>query len=577
MPIAQLTPLPDAPSRNDAPENFTAKADASLAAQKRMVNEFNQAIGGINEFSDTATSTKGAALIGFLASTKALGQSVADKLRETVSARDFGGIGDGTVHTVQEWIIPGVRGWAASLQEIQAKYPHVTALTDTIDWAAIQAAINYVGSYGGVYLPGGSWMVNKAIDNTASGVRLFGANRWTTRIVQSSPAARIINNSGMFFSLENLSLDYSATPTAEMAIYSSGSYSEFTSFTVRKAFVGAYITSGVAQRLSNFDILDYESAGLHLRNTNDAFVSAFIINAGDPSRGDLGGIRLEDKVEALVCHTGDVLGGGYSLTSIAASNTRGARPAYNRFCNVYFDSASNSAVFDSMVETDFIGCWFSNGRVANAAKPSAAIANCHSIRFTNTQFFNSGSHGCTVGNTAKKISFVNCSFESNSLTTGDGVSHGLLINDNTTNFSVIGGKAGNGLYTGKQGYGISIGAGCSDFSIRDVDLRDNATGAINDLSTSSNKVISGCLGYVTQAKGTVNVIVGQTVTTVTHGLARAPAAADISISFAASPAPRGVTSIYVTSITATTFQIATNAAVTTSDLAIAWQARISGA
>ena len=82
--------------------------------------------------------------------------TIAAKLSEYVSTADFGAIGDGTVHTVQEWINSGKY---ANLAAIQLKYPHVTSETDSIDWAACQAAINYVGA-------GGSVLFNKTAQNT---------------------------------------------------------------------------------------------------------------------------------------------------------------------------------------------------------------------------------------------------------------------------------------------------------------------------------------------------------------------------------------------------------------------------
>lgn len=48
MAITKLTPLPTPPSRADAPADFTTKADATLAAQKKMVDEQNQFIDDLN-------------------------------------------------------------------------------------------------------------------------------------------------------------------------------------------------------------------------------------------------------------------------------------------------------------------------------------------------------------------------------------------------------------------------------------------------------------------------------------------------------------------------------------------------
>lgn len=89
MAIQALTPLPATPSRNDAPENFVQRADTYLAAQNRMVTEFNTAISGINDFSSASSSSKGAALIGYR------GRTVAQRLAESLNVRDFGAVGDG--------------------------------------------------------------------------------------------------------------------------------------------------------------------------------------------------------------------------------------------------------------------------------------------------------------------------------------------------------------------------------------------------------------------------------------------------------------------------------------------------
>lgn len=55
------------------------------------------------------------------------------------NVKNWGAIGDGTLHTVREWFDSGKY---SSLQHIQVKYPHVTSLDDSIDWAAIQKALN---------------------------------------------------------------------------------------------------------------------------------------------------------------------------------------------------------------------------------------------------------------------------------------------------------------------------------------------------------------------------------------------------------------------------------------------------
>lgn len=79
--------------------------------------------------------------------------NAAQKLKnsEAPSIADYGAIGDGKMHTVQEWCIAGAVHYKKyeNLSDIQADYPHVTALTDSIDWAATQKALNVRASTGG--------------------------------------------------------------------------------------------------------------------------------------------------------------------------------------------------------------------------------------------------------------------------------------------------------------------------------------------------------------------------------------------------------------------------------------------
>lgn len=70
-----------------------------------------------------------------------------DRNTDAINVRDFGAIGDGVGHPLSERY--------ATLAQAQAVYPFVTSLTQTIDYAAIQAALNAVFSRGGgdVFIP----------------------------------------------------------------------------------------------------------------------------------------------------------------------------------------------------------------------------------------------------------------------------------------------------------------------------------------------------------------------------------------------------------------------------------------
>ncbi|WP_410759558.1 phage head-binding domain-containing protein [Citrobacter youngae] len=57
-----------------------------------------------------------------------------DKNNDVISIEDFGAIGDGVLHMLSDLF--------STLSEAQATYPFVTSLTQSIDYAAIQAALN---------------------------------------------------------------------------------------------------------------------------------------------------------------------------------------------------------------------------------------------------------------------------------------------------------------------------------------------------------------------------------------------------------------------------------------------------
>jgi hypothetical protein len=388
----------------------------------------------------------------------------------------------------------------------------------TDDTAAIQAAIDSLTAGGEVYFPPGTYNISAALNLSTQSVVLRGASRFACLIRQTTASAKIVNITANFCGVQGLSFIYSSTPTSGgTAIYVTKSYVTLDDFAVRSAYIGVHFvgSDAVAGKVTNFEILDYESIGLYVQSLNDLFVSRFIMNAGNATRGALGGIRLIDKVEAFICSDGDILLGAYSLTTEATSYALGVRPAYNNFTNVFFDSAANSASISKIVETEFVGCWFSNGRSGGGAA-GANISTAQGLRFVSCRFFNSGAQGCVVQASVTDIAFIGCSFQSNSVTGGAGVHHGLQFLDNTQQFQVIGCTASNGLYTGTQGYGIFIGSGCDKFVVSGNNVDGNATGGIlNGATAATNGIIRDNIGH--NPVGLVTPTVGASPYTYTAG------------------------------------------------------------
>jgi hypothetical protein len=117
----------------------------------------------------STVSGKGADLIGYsYPATGASGQTVQQRLQQTVYATDFGAIGDGTSHPLSSVY--------ATLSAAQAVYPFVTSLTQEIDYAAAQAAVNALPEGGIVVFAQKHYLWNSTV-TANKGVLLQGQQR----------------------------------------------------------------------------------------------------------------------------------------------------------------------------------------------------------------------------------------------------------------------------------------------------------------------------------------------------------------------------------------------------------------
>lgn len=439
--------------------------------------------------------------------------------------------------------------------------------------AAIQAAIDYVSGAGGgtVYFPRGTYILTAVLNVASQSVILAGESRYGTLLRQDTLNVGILSVTANFCGWRGLSFIYNGTPlSGATAIRVTGSYVTASDYVVRSSYVAVEWNTGVAGKSTDFDLLDYESVGLLATSLNDLFISRFIINAGNTTRGALGGIRLVNKVEAFICSDGDVLLGAYSLTTTASSYTLGNRPAYSKFTNVYFDSSANGGLIDRSVEFDFFSCWWSN-RPNNGC----VIGETDGIRFHGGGAINCAMHGYAVGATAVRTAFLGVAARGNGTATAN-TYDGISVAANTSDFIIACCTLGGGLGFGTQRYGAAVAAGTSDrYKIVNNMCAGNGTGAISDGGSGADKLIRGNDGYVTKKSGTSNIASGGTSVVVTHGLAVTPVAADISVT---STSATGSNPIYLdtTSITSTQFTVRC-ASAAAANFFFTWQARAKGA
>ncbi|WP_374651079.1 hypothetical protein [Rhizorhabdus sp.] len=91
---------------------------------------------------------------------------------EPDNIRRYGAIGDGTLHTVAEWLPPSTNARYATLTALQGDYPHVTSTGDSVDWAAAQLVLNKIKARGDVpgyrtrgcmKVPRGDFIINRTM------------------------------------------------------------------------------------------------------------------------------------------------------------------------------------------------------------------------------------------------------------------------------------------------------------------------------------------------------------------------------------------------------------------------------
>lgn len=288
----------------------------------------------------------------------------------------------------------------------------------------------------------------------------------------------------------------------------------------------------------------------------------------------LGGIRLENKVEAFIASNGDVIGGRYSMTTDAANNLSGSRPAYNKLNSIYFDSADEGCLFNKSIVFDFNSCWFSHrpGR-------GAALAEVEGFTFNGGGAINCFQEGLVVSGNARDV-YLNGFHATGNSMQEYGTFDGLKVEDGAKNVHVTGGRYGGSVSFGTQRHGICFESGITtdNYSAVNANVLGNALAGIMDGgSEGATKHLAYNTGYKTTARGASQIAVGQSVATITHGLSVTPTAADVTVGMTSFPGSSGVTSVWATSFGPTTFEVVSNASVAGTPLQVTWSARCKGA
>jgi hypothetical protein len=193
---------------------------------------------------------------------------------------------------------------------------------------------------------------------------------------------------------------------------------------------------------------------------------------------------------------------------------------------------------------------------------------CSAIHFVDPQCINNAGDGILLTN-GDDVRINGGGFSQNA--------NGFHVAANQSDWSIIGASLGNfGGGTGNSGHGITIDSGSStNFVIADCDIRGNGGNVFDGSAASPGKYIHHNVGYKTSNSGNATMLSGNSSVVVSHGLDVQPQGYEILLTPTGSPPAAGISTFWISTVTATTFTISANASAT-SNIGFGWAVRTAG-
>lgn len=404
---------------------------------------------------DTTDAAKGAALIGYkLNETGAVGRTVADRLTDYVSVKDFGAKGDGT----------------------------------TNDTAAILAAGTACER---IYFPPGTYLIsNVAFPQT---VQMFGAGKFKTIIKTNTTTGSVITWGGNGSGIRDIGFDANTTRTGGAYISANGMrycFAKDLHFT--KYFIGIDIDTGCSGiDIAGISALDgtpssTAAGGSLIRLGNSGYcgpinISDVVADVNNPANQPSAGIVI--KYADVVAMKGVlIIHHGIPLDITPAAGQTASLIAVSDSC---FDTSSSigcrlfPAATGAILRSSFANCTFSaNG--GDGLQANGVLSAVRGILFADCNFSGNSAIGVNVvGSGAQDIYFANC-------TSGGNTGNGLQITSSASNIKWDGGALGATGGLAGNAYGVAVDASIANAAVLNTYLEGNLTGRISD---PSNKIV----------------------------------------------------------------------------------------
>jgi len=390
---------------------------------------------------------------------------------------------------------------------------------------------------------------------TNSGIILQGSGEIATQLVNISATTDFISVGNASININNVlikdfmtSSELTKTSGSDI-VFVNGHNLKIQNIRMESPFIGIKFLGGAEQflyYLENFEINHPVYRGIQVgdssRVVQDLWVSDGVI-AGAGQEGiafyNCSGLYFS-SIDVISCGNGivfypafgDVVKGGFFSQVLADTSTSNG-----------WNILENGGIVSDITLT---GCWgATNGDNGFRFESGSGIID--GINLSGCISTNNSKNGILVQG-VKNLNLSNSQVTSNSQSSS-GTYHGLNVDTDVSNFTVLGGTfgQGGGFATNNQGYGIFVGTGNSDFyNIIGTDCTGNVTGGISDGGTGDDKYIYGNQGFRTNNRGLGSIASGASSVSVPHGLALTPARGDVQISAQSNLDEAGGSSLWVT-------------------------------